>query len=54
MLATTAAVAGLVLGLLAGLWVKPSRQQYCTCGSSLECMACFREVDNGASPRTTR
>lgn len=52
---TVAAVAGLALGLLTGLWAKPARQQFSTCcGTTLGCVTCAHREGNGASPRPDR
>lgn len=46
-------IASLMVGVLAGLWIKPARLEFCdTCGTSLGCMVC-QEVKNGA-PRSRR
>lgn len=42
-------IASLIVGMVAGLWIKPARLEFCsTCGTSLGCLAC-REVRDGAS-----
>lgn len=46
-------IASLVVGIVVGLWIKPTHLEFCsTCGASLECPAC-REVRDGA-PRSRR
>lgn len=53
MIATVAVIAGLVIGLLAGILAKPSRQQYCVhCYSTLSC-PCHPEAPR-ATPHTAR
>ena len=42
-------LASLMVGVLAGLWIKPVRLEFCTkCGASVGCVAC-REVKHEAS-----
>ena len=46
-------IASLAVGMVAGLWIKPTHLEFCsTCGMSLACLAC-REVKDGA-PRSRR
>jgi hypothetical protein len=41
-------IASLMVGVVAGLWIKPARLKFCsTCGMSLGCLAC-QEVNSGA------
>jgi hypothetical protein len=49
-----AAVAGLVIGLLAGLMLASGKGKWCpTCGRTRDCLAC-QEVNSGAPrPRET-
>lgn len=42
-------IASLAVGVVAGLWIKPTHLEFCsTCGASLGCLAC-REVSDGAA-----
>jgi hypothetical protein len=46
-------IASLMVGVVAGLWIKPTHLQFCsTCGTSLGCLAC-QEVKDGA-PRSRK
>lgn len=47
MLAAVPAMAGLVLGILAGLYVAPARRWCSTCGRQRGCQHC-QEVNSGA------
>lgn len=48
-----ATVAGLVIGLLAGLMLASGKGKWCpTCGRERDCLAC-QEVDSG-TPRSRR
>ena len=39
-----AVIAAVVVGVVAGLWIKPARLEFCPqCGASMGCVAC-REV----------
>lgn len=54
MIATIAAVAGLLVGTLAGLLVKPSTQRFCpACGVTLSCLSC-EEVNSGSPSPSQR
>lgn len=45
-------IASLLVGVVAGLWIKPTRQFCPSCGTSFGCLAC-QEVNSGA-PRSRR
>ncbi len=46
-------IASLMVGIVVGLWIKPTHLKFCsTCGTSLGCLAC-QEVKDGA-PRSGR
>jgi len=48
-----ALLAGLAVGVVVGLWIKPTRHEYCEhCLQRLGCH-CNKEVDSGA-PRSAR
>lgn len=45
-------IASLVVGMVAGLWIKPSHLEFCSsCGTSLGCLVCQEVKDEAPRSR---